>query len=98
MSVILELSIFPMDKGESVSPHVARAVKIIRESGLAHEFGPMGTCIEGTWDDVSAVAGSCLAAMQESSERVYMSMKADWRKGRANGLTAKVQSVKDKIG
>jgi uncharacterized protein YqgV (UPF0045/DUF77 family) len=36
--------------------------------------------------------------MQESSERVYMSMKADWRKGRANGLTAKVQSVKDKIG
>lgn len=98
MSVILQLSIFPTDKGVSVSPHVAKAVQIIRDSGLPHEFGPMGTCIEGSWDEVSALAGKCLAAMQKTGERVYMSMNADWRKGRTNGLKTKVQSVRDKIG
>lgn len=97
MSVILELAIFPLDKGESVSPHVANAISIIKESGVAYEFGPMGTCLEGSWEEVSKVAGQCLAAMQKNSERVYMSMKADWRKGRRNGLTSKVESVKSKI-
>ncbi len=97
MSVILEFSIFPMDKGASVSPHVAKAVKIIRDSGLPFKFGPMGTCIEGSWEQVSEVAGQCMAAMQVDSERVYMSMKADWRKGRTDGMKSKTQSVRDKI-
>lgn len=45
MSVIVELSIFPMDKGISVGGCVARAVQIIEESGLAFALNPMGTCI-----------------------------------------------------
>ena len=47
MSVIVELSIFPMDKGVSVSPYVARAIRIIENSGLSYELNPMGTSIEG---------------------------------------------------
>ena len=35
MSVIVEFSIFPIDKGESLSPYVARALKIIQDSGLS---------------------------------------------------------------
>ncbi len=34
MSVIINFSIFPLDKGESLSNYVARAIKIIDESGL----------------------------------------------------------------
>ncbi len=36
MSVIVELSIFPMDKGSSLSPYVSRAVRIVKESGLPY--------------------------------------------------------------
>jgi hypothetical protein len=38
MSVIVEFSIFPMDKGESLSPYVARAFNLIQESGLSYEL------------------------------------------------------------
>lgn len=93
MSVIVELSLFPMDKGQSVAAHVARAVGVIRQSGLPHQLTPMGTCIEGEWDEVMAVVDACFKAVAEDSERVYLMVKADWRKGRSGGLTGKTASV-----
>lgn len=93
MSVIVELSLFPMDKGQSVAAHVARAVGVIRQSGLPHQLTPMGTCIEGEWDEVMAVVDACFKAVAEDSERVYLTVKADWRKGRSGGLAGKTASV-----
>lgn len=97
MSVILELSIFPMDKGDSFSPYVARAVNIIRKSGLPHSFGSMGTCIEGSYEEVMQVAEDCFKELSKDSERVYMNMKLDWRKGRSGGLSGKTCSVEEKL-
>ncbi|EPR42652.1 protein of unknown function DUF77 [Desulfovibrio sp. X2] len=93
MSVLAELSIFPVGLGDSLSEHVAGAVRIIRESGLAHEFGPMGTCIEGEWGEVMDVVGRCHAAMRERSARVYMTLKVDSREGQAGRLSSKIASV-----
>lgn len=93
MSLIVELSIFPLDKGPSVSPFVARAVEIIRQSGLPHSLTPMGTCIEGEWAEVMAVVERCFEAVAADSDRVYLTVKADWRRGRERGLAAKTQSV-----
>ena len=75
MSTIIDFSIVPMDKGESISPYVARAVGIIRKSGLAHRFGPMGTSIEGEWPDVMGVVEQCFEALKEDCNRVYMTIK-----------------------
>ena len=55
MSVLVELSLFPMDKGASVGRYVAAAVEIIRGSKLAYELHPMGTCLEGEWEAVMEV-------------------------------------------
>lgn len=93
MSVIIELSLFPMDKGQSVSAFVARAVDIIRRSGLACQLTPMGTCVEGEWEEVLAVVDACFRALAGDSDRVYLSMKADWRRGREHGLSGKTASV-----
>ncbi|MDP3427522.1 MAG: MTH1187 family thiamine-binding protein [Humidesulfovibrio sp.] len=93
MSVIVELSLFPLDKGQSVGAFVARAVGIIRQSGLACQLTPMGTCIEGQWDEVMAVVDQCFKALAQDSDRVYLSLKADWRRGRRDGLGAKTASV-----
>lgn len=93
MSVIIELSLFPMDKGESVSAFVARAVSLIRQSGLAYQLTPMGTCIEGEWEEALKVVDACFRALAEDSDRVYLTMKADWRRGREGGLTGKTASV-----
>ena len=97
MSVIVEFSIFPMDKGESVSEYVARAVKIIEQSGLAYELNPMGTCVEGEWNEVMALVDSCFQELQKDSGRVYLALKADYRKGPSGRLKSKVESVKEKL-
>jgi uncharacterized protein (TIGR00106 family) len=86
-----------MDKGQSVSAYVARAVAVIRASGLAHELTPMGTCIEGEWEEVLPVVDACFRAVAEDSDRVYLTMKADWRRGRAGGLAGKTASVEAKL-
>jgi uncharacterized protein (TIGR00106 family) len=99
MSVLAELSIFPLGKGESLSPYVARAVSVIKESGLPHRLGPMGTSIEGEWDQILAVMDRCKEVLQEDCDRVYMVLKADIRKdGGESRLEEKVRSVEDKLG
>ncbi len=97
MSVVCEISIFPMDKGQSVSEYVARAIKIIKASGLPYELNPMGTCLEGQWEEVMDVVDKCFQALKNDSERIYLTLKADYRKGTSNRLKGKVTSVQEKL-
>lgn len=97
MSVLIDFSIFPVDKGASVSPYVARAAKIIRESGLPHKLGPMGTSIEGEWGQVMKVVESCFEELKKDSDRVYMTLKVDYRKGATGRLEGKIRSLESKL-
>ncbi|MDY6862553.1 MAG: MTH1187 family thiamine-binding protein [Thermodesulfobacteriota bacterium] len=97
MSVLINLSIFPVDKGESVSPYVSRAVKIIRNSGLPYEFGPMGTSIEGNWNEVMDVVNLCFKELKKDCNRLYMTMNVDYRKGIHGRIVSKVKSVEEKL-
>lgn len=97
MSVIVEFSIFPMDKGESLSPYVARALKLIQDSGLPYELNPMGTCVEGEWNEVMSVVDRCFQELQKDCNRINLSLKADYRRGPSCRLKKKVASVKEKL-
>lgn len=97
MSVIIDFSIFPMDKGVSLSPYVARAIKIVKESGLPYCFGPMSTSIEGEWDDVMAVVSRCFAELKKDSTRINVNLKADYRQGPGGRLTSKIKAVEEKL-
>jgi uncharacterized protein (TIGR00106 family) len=97
MSVIIEFSIFPMDKGESLSPYVARALNIIQESGLPYELNPMGTCVEGEWNEVMSLVDRCFQELQKDCSRISLALKADYRKGPTGRLKSKVESVKEKL-
>lgn len=97
MSALVELTIFPTDKGTGLSSYVARVVKIIRDSGLSFKLGPMGTCIEGEWDEVMGVVGRCYRELEKDCDRVYMLLKADCRKGAGNRIEGKVRSVEGKL-
>jgi uncharacterized protein (TIGR00106 family) len=61
--LLAEFSIWPMDKGESVGPYVARCIEIVDRSGLPYRLGPLGTCIEGEWPDVMRVIQQCYEAL-----------------------------------
>ena len=97
MSLLINFSIFPLDKGESVSRYVARAVKTIKDSGLPHRIGPMGTSIEGEWDEVMDVVKRCFENLKEDCSRVYMVIAGDYRKTGSDRIDAKVESVERKL-
>ena len=97
MSVLIDFSIFPVGKGESVSPYVAQMLKIIKESGLSYKLGPMGTSIEGDWHEVMAVVSLCFEELREDCHRIYLSIKADYRKGVSGRIEGKVRSVEEKL-
>jgi uncharacterized protein (TIGR00106 family) len=86
-------SLFPLGAQGSLSPYVAKAVGVIKDSGLPYQLGPMGTCIEGEWQEVMDVVTRCFNTLKEDQDRVYLTLKVDWRAGRASGLTSKTQSV-----
>lgn len=95
--IVAEVSLTPIGKGESVSPWVARAVDIIARSGLKYQIGPMATCIEGEWSDISRVIGQCLDALSKDCNRISVSLKADYRKGKSRRMDQKVRSVKKRL-
>jgi len=97
MSVIVDFSLFPLDKGESLSAYVARSIKIIEESGLPYDFRAMGTSIEGEWDEVMAVVSRCFEVMRQDCQRISLSLKADYRRGPSGRLQRKIESVKKKL-
>jgi uncharacterized protein (TIGR00106 family) len=97
MSLLIDFSIFPVDKGTSVSAYVARVVRIIKESGLDYELGPMGTSIEGEWDQVMAVVGKSFNELEKDCDRVYMTIKADYRKGVSGRIESKIRAVEGKL-
>ncbi len=91
--LIAEFSIFPVGKGESLSPYVARITKIVRKSGIRNQLTSMGTVIEGEWDDVFGVIRSCTRALERDCRRIALNIKVDIRKGRKSRLDYKVDKV-----
>jgi len=97
MSVLIHFSLFPTDKGTSVSPYVARSLRIIRESGLPYKLGPMSTALEGEWEEVMAVVERCFKELRKDSSRIYMTLQMDYREGAVNRIEGKIKSVEEKL-
>lgn len=96
--VLLELSVVPLGRGESVSSYVAECVDLIDHSGLPYELNAMGTIIEGELGEVLDLTRRCVKLMAKHSDRVTCSAKLDYRKGASGRLKSKVTSVQTKIG
>lgn len=96
--VLLEFSMTPLDKGESVSEYVARSLDIIDKSGLPYRLNPMGTVIEGEFDQVMGVVRQCFERMSLDCNRISTTIKIDYRKGKSGRLDSKIESVKKRLG
>lgn len=96
--VLLEFSMSPFGKGESLSPYVARSLDIIDKSGLPYQLTPMGTIIEGEWAEVMAVVTACFETMSADCERISTQIKIDYRAGPGDRIKAKVAAVEDRLG
>ena len=98
MSVLLEFSMTPLDKGESVGDYVARSLDIVDKSGLDYRLNPMGTVLEGEWDEVMDVVKKCYERMSQDCSRISVSRKIAARRNQSGRLAGKIDSVEKRLG
>ena len=95
---LMEFSMVPLDRGSSFSQYVAQILTIVDESGLEYRLNPMGTVVEGEWDDLLALLTRCFRSLAEESDRISLQVKFDFRKGVSGALESKIRSVEGKAG
>ena len=96
--VLLDFSMTPLGKGESVSPYVARCLEVVAASGLDYRLHAMGTTLEGELDQVLAVVRQCFEVLQKDCPRISCSIKIDYRKSPGGRLRSKVDKVQRLLG
>jgi uncharacterized protein (TIGR00106 family) len=95
--VLLEMSVTPLGKGESVSEYVAECLELVERSGLDYELHSMGTIVEGPLDEVLDLMRRCIEQVATHSDRVTCAAKLDFRRGHSGRLKSKVTSVEQKL-
>jgi len=98
MSALIEFAIFPTDHGESKSEYVARVIKMIKDSGVTYQFTAMGTIIETqSVQEGLEIVQKAYEILQIDCNRIYSTIKIDYRAGYKNRLKQKIKSVESKI-
>lgn len=97
--MLLEFSIIPLGKGESIGDEIAKVLKMVEESGLTYKANPMGTVVEGDWDKVMGLVKKCHQEVLKNSLRVVTSITIDDRPGKpADRIVEKIRSVEKRLG
>lgn len=96
--MMVEFSVVPLGKGASVSPVIARVMKIVMDSGVQYKANPMGTVIEGEWGQLMDLIRNCHDEAMKDADRVVTSIKIDDYKGKGERLEKKLESVEQKLG
>ncbi len=96
--MLIQFSMFPVGKGESVSGEIAKIIDIVDKSGLPYKTTAMATVIEGEWDEIMTLINKCRLKLRKGNNRVYMILTMDDRKGAKRRLTGKVGAIEKKLG
>lgn len=95
---LMEFSMFPLDKGISLSTYVAKVLTVVDKSGLEYRLTPMGTIVEGEWEALIKLLTGCLRELEKHSDRISLQAKFDHKKGVSGTINSKIKSVQDKAG
>lgn len=97
--MLAEFSVAPIGSGVHLSKQIAKAARVVEESGLDYQMTAMGTLLEGGWDEVLAVIKKAHQALLEDNERVYTRIAVDELKHETPGrIRAKVETVEKELG
>ncbi len=96
--MLVEFSIVPVGVGSSIGDQLAEVLKIVDASGLPYKVNPMGTVIEGQWDEVMKLIRKCHSTVMKRGERAITTISIDDRKGKPNRIEQKVKSIERRLG
>ena len=96
--MIVEFSVVPIGKGDSLSEDVSKILDIIDDSQLDYKFTPMSTIVEGEWNEIMNLIKRCHEEVSDDAPRVLTEIKIDDHKGRQNRIEEKVKSIEVSLG
>jgi len=96
--MLIEFSIVPIGTSSSLSARVAEVLDIVDSSGLSYKLTPMGTIVEGEWNDLMRLVRQCHGKMMKNEERVLTRILIDDRKGKTGRMDRKIRSVEKRLG
>ncbi|OQY38782.1 MAG: hypothetical protein B6226_03095 [Candidatus Cloacimonetes bacterium 4572_65] len=97
-NVICDLVVVTYDIGPSLSPFVAKVIDVINsDTKTEHVLTPMGSVIEGQFDDVMALVREIFFKFAPEYERLGITIKIDFRASKQNRIKGKVSSVNEKL-
>jgi uncharacterized protein (TIGR00106 family) len=97
-SVLVEFSIFPTDKGESKSDYVSRIIDMVKQSGIDYKLTPMSTVVETNNIKDALLLVEKSYALLHDCNRIYGTVKIDFRRDKNNRMQTKIDSIENKIG
>ncbi|MGD0885692.1 MAG: MTH1187 family thiamine-binding protein [Thermodesulfovibrionales bacterium] len=96
--MLVAFSVVPIGFGSSIGDQLAEVLKIVDASGLPYKVNPMGTVIEGEWDEVMKLVKKCHGVVMTAGDRAITTISVDDRKGKPNRIDEKVKSIERRIG
>ena len=96
--MLIEFSIVPVGSGSSIGDRLAEVLKIVDDSGLPYKVNPMGTVVEGEWDELFKLVRKCHSVVIKQEERVITTISVDDRKEKPNRIEEKVKSIEKRLG
>jgi len=96
--MLVEFSVIPIGIGSSLGAQLAEVLEIVDTSGLPYKLNPMGTVVEGEWDEIMKLVKKCHGAVMKKGDRAVTTITIDDRKGKPNRIELKVKSLEKRIG
>jgi uncharacterized protein YqgV (UPF0045/DUF77 family) len=93
LNTVAAIQVSASGVGSEVSPYVAQAIEVIRESGLPQETNALFTNVEGDLDEVLHVARDAAAKLADQGYRTSLVLHLDIRPGFTGQLTEKPKLV-----
>lgn len=95
--MLAEFSIIPIGSGSSIGDQLAAVLRIVDESGIPYRVNPMGTVLEGEWDDLMSLIKKCRDEIMKREERVYIDITVDDRKDKPDRIAEKIAAVERRL-
>ncbi|MBE0426976.1 MAG: MTH1187 family thiamine-binding protein [Nitrospirae bacterium] len=57
--MLVEFSVTPIGSSSSIGDQIAEVLKIVAASGMPYKINPMGTVVEGEWDEIMKLIKKC---------------------------------------
>ncbi len=96
--MLMELTVIPLARGQSLSGDLAELIRLIDESNLPYKVTEFGTLIEGSWDELMNIAKRCHSAIRQKTDRVLILIRLDDYGDRKDLLATTIAHVEQRLG